>query len=164
MPDPLFHVKARGSGAAAQPRGGLRSGLVGLFILVCLLLPRLLWMPLEQPGEYKHRAADAWLDFFDPEVAILEFEAAPPLDVGLGLVRRWPNDAEAVVQLALLEKRARPWLPEEVDRLYGLEDQISPARRVTDAGQFNYRVTPSFNFEQQGLKPSGVVIRLWINF
>ena len=164
MPDPLFNVKATGSCALARPWGGLRSGLVGLFILACLVLPRLIWPPHVQKEEPAVRAADAWLEFFDSEFAVLEFESAPPLDVRLGLVRHWPNDAEADVQLALLEKRAWSWLPAEVDRLYGLEGLLYPARRVTDAGQFNYRVTPSFNFEQQGLKPSGVVIRLWINF
>ena len=121
-------------------------------------------MPHAQKVGSEVRVTDAWLDFFDPKFAILEFEEAPSLDVRLGLVRPWPNEADADGQLALWDTLVWAWLPAEVDRGYWMEGRFSPARRTTDAGQFNYKVTPSFNFEQQGLKPSGVVIRLWINF
>ncbi|MCS6243233.1 MAG: hypothetical protein H2172_05150 [Opitutus sp.] len=166
LPDPQFNVNATGSCTVAQPWGGLRSALVGLFILVCLVLPRLIWQPQVQTVEPEVLALDAWLEFFDPEFAVLQFDAAPPLDVRLGLVRPWPDEAEADVdvQLALWGTRVWSWLPAEVERGYWMEGRFSPAWRKTDAEQFNYKVTPSFNFEQKGLRPSGVVIRLWINF
>ena len=166
MPEPQFKVQASVSCAATRPWGGVRSALVGLFILACLVLPRLIWLPHVQMEEPAVRAADAWLDFFDPEFAVLGFAAAPPLDVRLGLVRPWPDEAEADVdvQLALWETWVWSWLPAEVERGYWMEGRFSPVWRATDAGQFNYKVTPSFNFEQKGLRPSGVVIRPWINF
>jgi len=166
MPDPLLNVKATGSRSEAQPRGGLRSALVGLFIFACLVSPGLIWLNPDQGRKSVIRPADAWLDFLPPEFAILDFEAAHSLDVHLGLVLPWPDEADADVdvQLALWGTRVWSWLPAEVERGYWMEGRFTPARRITDAEQFNYKVTPSFNFEQQGLKPSGVVIRLWINF
>lgn len=166
MPDPLLNVKGTVSCAAAQPWSGLRSGLVGLFIFTCLVLPRLIWPPQVQTLEPEVLVTDAWLEFLAPEFAILEFKAAPSLDVRLGLVHSWPNEAEANddVQLAVWGTWVSTWLPAEVERGYWMDGRFSPAWRKPDVGQFNYKVTPSFNFEQQGLKPSGVVIRLWINF
>lgn len=166
MPDPLILVKACDSCAAARPWGGLRCTLVGLLILTTLALPRLIWPPQVQTVEPVVLATDAWLEFFDPEFAVLEFESVPPLDVRLGLIRPWPDEAGADVdvQLASWDTRGWPWLPASVERGYWMVGRFSPTLRSTPAEQFNYKVTPSFNFEQQGLKPSGVVIRLWINF
>ena len=166
MPDPLLNVKGTVSCAAAQLWSGLPSGLVGLFILTCLVLPGLICRHPEQEVKSVIRATDAWLDFSTIEFAILEFAAAPSLDVRLGLARSWPNEAEADddVQLALWGTRVWSWLPAEVERGFWMEGRFSPAWRKTDAGQFNFKVTPSFNFEQQGFKPSGLVFRLWLNF
>jgi len=162
---PLFNVKAIVSCAAAQPRGGLRSGLVGLFIFACLVLPGLIWRHSAQETKSVIWATDSWLEFFPPEFAILAFAPAPSLDLHLGLVDPWPDEAEAgTVPMAFGDAQAWSWLPAEVERGYWMEGRFSPAWRTTDVGQFNYKVTPSFNFQQQGLKPSGVVIRLWINF
>jgi hypothetical protein len=166
MSDPLLTVQGTVSCAASQPWSGLRSGLVGLFIFTCLVLPRLIWPPQVQTLEPEVLVTDAWLEFFDPEFEILEFEAAPSLEVRLGLIRPWPDEAEADddVQLTVWGTRVWPWLPASVERGYWMDGRFSPTLRSTPAEQFNYKVTPSFNFEQKGLRPSGVVIRLWINF
>jgi hypothetical protein len=166
MSDPLLTVQGTESCAASQPWIGLRSGLVGLFIFTCLVLPRLIWPPQVQTLEPEVLVTDAWLEFFDLEFEILEFEAAPSLDVRLGLIRPWPDEAGADVdvQLTVWGTRVWPWLPASVERGYWMVGRFSPTLRSTPAEQFNYKVTPSFNFEQKGLRPSGVVIRLWINF
>jgi len=166
MLDPLLTVQGTVSCAAAQPWSGLRSGLVGLFILTCLVLPRLIWLPQAQKLEPLVQVSDAWLNFFDPAFEILEFVAEPSLDVRLGLVGSWPNEAEADddVQIALWGTRGWSWQPAEEEPGYWMEGRFSPAWSKTYPGKFNYKVTPSFNFDQQGLRLSGVVIKLWINF
>lgn len=191
MPTPQPKSNAKISGASPLPGNGIRSGLIGVFILACLALPGVIWRHHEQPlapitptitvSEAVSEAvsqvvsqavpevvsevvSEAWLEFLDPLFETVPFTAAHSLDVHLGIVRVGSEEADEVVQVDPFEQREW-WLHSPaVDRLLLLEDQLTPARRSIYSGQLNYKVTPSFNFENRELQLRGLVIRLWIHF
>jgi hypothetical protein len=195
MPTPQPKSNAEISGASPISGNGIRSGLIGVFILACLVLPGVIWRHHEQPlapitptttvSEAVSEAvshvvseavshvssevvsevvSEAWLEFIDPLFDTVTFIAAHPLDVHLGIVRVESDEAEEVVQVDPLDQREW-WLHSPaVDRLLLLEDQLTPSRRSIYNGQLNYKVTPSFNFENRELQLRGLMIRLWIHF
>jgi hypothetical protein len=138
--------------------------LIGVFVFACLVLPGVFWLRHDQGVAATVRATAAWLDFFDPEYALLPFISAPPLDVQMGLLSDRPVAAVEGDPLEWLVQRGGQWAAAEGDQMLWLKNYGIPPQRLLDNGLLHYKVTPSFDFEKRELQLRGVTIKLWINF
>jgi hypothetical protein len=106
--------------------------------------------------------SEAWLTFADSGFLSFYFEEAPSFEINLDPVRSWPadepNDAAS---------------PEDDTPAYHRRPSIYHwSRRYDDAsrrspsgnGSMQYKIDPSFGFDNRDLKLDGMMIRVWFDF
>lgn len=157
-----------------QPTIGerIRAAATSFLIWACFVLPGVVWLR-HDPVELTYRetanvesTSDLWLGFIDAEYALPAlFNAAPSLVVDYGLVRDATSETVEEAHEAVLEAEATGI--DLLDALAGLrwqEDLLTLRPRLPAAGRLDYKLDPSFGFENKELKLRGLMIRVWVDF
>ncbi len=127
---------------------------------VVLLLPVILLQPSRTP------LTDAWLEFAGPESSVIAFNEAPPPVVRLELSLPWPLEEvenDALVQ-ALDATPAEPNLVPAYRHFHRFEPLVLPLKSFTTPRHIQYKLDPSFGFDNRQLQLNGMMIRVWIDF
>lgn len=130
---------------------------------VVLILPILF---LEDARSTRSAKDDAWLEFAGPEYLVIQFNEAPVLSIPLGLTRAWSPEQDDLATLsadAKPDEPAPPPLPAYFPFRW-LDDQTPPLRSAIDPRRFQYKLDPSFSFENRDLRVNGMMFRMHVEF
>jgi len=168
MPTPLC-IDSRTQSVMGR-RG--RAVLSGFLIWVCFVLPGVLWLNHEPVVETRESPklelqSDLWLSFIDVDYAAARlFQEAESFDIHYELMRDPTiQTAEDVHDEAVWE--AQPGSTGSLGDMIELrwqEELLIPRPRLHAAGRLDYKLSPSFDFENKALKLRGLTIRVWVDF
>ena len=129
---------------------------------VVLLLPVLLM----QPESKNTLSPDAWLEFASPQSSQIHFEDATPLEIHFGLVRPLQDDDWTEETASQDDKPAYHAPRVSIYTILRWYDPSStPPRRLPPlAGSLQYKIDPSFGFDNRELQLDGMMIRVWFDF
>jgi hypothetical protein len=155
----------------AMTEGFGRTVLVGLVIFACLVAPGI-FLLRHAPRVLKNHEptpaapADVWLDFVDADYAPQRlFAAAPALCLHYGATRLpFIETPEEAYQAQLDTEKIGTDSAEEITALRWQEELLRPRPLTPNKGKLKYKLSPSFSFDNNELKLSGMTLRVWFDF